>query len=84
MEHISENQGVPENLLQLRNRMQLTLADRFYGFNSNEKRIEWVEKYSSAFRTLAEQKPELLERFRTEPETVLKEAEEALYEKHSS
>lgn len=62
-----------------RNRFQLALAERFFGFASDETSGRWIEEHAAAFANLLAERPGLLGRFSSEPAEALEEAERALY-----
>jgi hypothetical protein len=61
------------------NAMQVALAERYFGFASDETVARWVERYSAAFREIIRRDPSLVERFASDREAALGEAEAALH-----
>ncbi|MSU55620.1 MAG: hypothetical protein EXS46_03750 [Candidatus Taylorbacteria bacterium] len=74
-----ENITSQKDLLRLRNKMQLDLADAFYGFESDDKRMEWIEKYSRDFGVLVKSNPEILEHYKNNPREAIERAGRILY-----
>jgi hypothetical protein len=60
-------------------KMQIKLAERFYGFSSDEKMMAWIEVNSEKFRQVITTHPEYVEMYEKGDEEVLKKIEEELY-----
>ena len=83
-ESSNQNERHSERSVDLKknNLMQTKLAEKFYGFASDETVMKWIELYSPAFREVVSKQPDFLARFDTEPDTVLEEIGHLLYDKN--
>jgi hypothetical protein len=59
--------------------MQIALAERHFGFASDQTTMDWQDRYSEAFGQLVGTRPEILDRFSADPTGALAEAERFLY-----
>ena len=72
-----------ESPLKRGTRMQLALAERFFGFPpQNEQLNFWIEKNAYRFRELIQETPKILTDYDAAPEATLAALEEKLYHKH--
>jgi|GEM_PF-7063372 hypothetical protein len=72
------------NNLKVTNEMQVALADRFFGFGDDEKRLEWVEKHSKRFREVITNYPELPDLYLQDSDRALEQLEALLYQEQSA
>jgi len=63
------------------NEMQIKLALRFYGFDSDEKVMNWIQEYSPQFREVINQHPKYMQEYEHNPEETLDKIEREMYEK---
>lgn len=81
--NFEQPEKVVESLLKRENRIQLELAERFYGFlPQNEQLIIWIDKNAARFKDLIQKEPSLLDAYETNHEATLATLEEELYHKH--
>ncbi len=72
-------ESIEKSYLKIRNAMQVELARRFYGFQDEDKIIEWIDEYSSAFSEIISKNPGLISRYAINRDEVMNEIEKVLY-----
>ncbi|MDP3996548.1 MAG: hypothetical protein Q8P86_02550 [bacterium] len=75
--------------VKLRKLMQVAMAEKFYGFSSGEKLLEWIDKYPKDFGDTidslqSEKNIDLVAIYKNDPERALLLAEDTLYAKQPS
>lgn len=75
-----ENRRTPEEALLLRNRMEVQLCARRFGFEDVETVLfQWIDQFGKAFGDLIEEHPELLDEYEHDSDTALQKVIELLY-----
>lgn len=64
--------------------LQRALIERRYGFTSDEYATKWIEEFSTLFRDFIESHPELVQEYKTNPESALSKIEEGIYVRHEA
>lgn len=78
-----ENPLYKKEGIELINKIQIELIERFHGDFSNEVAMEWISNHSAGFREILEEN-DYLEKYKNNPEVILTEIEEKLYKKEET
>lgn len=70
-----------ESDLEITNQMQVNLAERFYGTESNDTLVIWISNYSPKFRDIINENPDLIKEYKSSSDSTLSKIEEILYKK---
>ncbi len=76
----SESKRTPKEALLLRNRMEVQLCARRFGFEDVESVLpRWIDQFGKAFGDLIEIKPELLDQYDNDPDSAIENVSDLLY-----
>lgn len=76
----SEDKKTPEEVLLLRNKMEIQLCARRFGFDDVESVLpQWIDQFGKAFGDLIERKPELLDQYEDDSDSTIERVADLLY-----